>query len=36
MFLTACLGTTSVTLLQFQGGQIERFLPFLRVLLGFG
>lgn len=36
MFLTACLGTTSVTLLQFQGGQIDRFVPFLRVLLGLG
>jgi D-alanyl-lipoteichoic acid acyltransferase DltB (MBOAT superfamily) len=36
MFLTACLGTTSVTLLQFQGGQIDRFVPFLRVLVGLG
>jgi hypothetical protein len=34
MFLTACLGTFSVTFFQFQGNFIDRFVPFLQVLFG--
>lgn len=36
IFLTACLGTSSVNLLQFQSNQMDRFVPFLRVLFGLG
>lgn len=34
MFLTACLGTFSVTFLHFQGNFIDRFVPFLQTLFG--
>jgi hypothetical protein len=36
MLLTACLGTFSVTFLQFQGNFVDRFVPFLQVLVGLG
>jgi hypothetical protein len=36
IFLTACLGTFAVTFLLLQGDLIDRFVPFLRVLVGLG
>jgi len=36
VFLTCCLATTAVTFLSFQGDQIERFVPFLKLLVGLG